>query len=247
MHEQGSKQTGGRATRRSCNCPTRAASPRACGCRLPHAPQPQPGAVDVFLDFISYSGGPLPEQLLAQVRAAGQASGLWHTRARWPAGRGQHAPAAARAHPAGCWHARGTRHMPGRAELVLARVPLQVPPGVPVSILWGAEDPWEDMREGRRLFAHYPCVTGACVGVRARARVCGCGCGERACCCALDPTAVCKPSGPVGGTAPGCPDGTACTPTPTPPRTSPPPRPTHTTHRVCGAAGCWALPAGRSA
>jgi hypothetical protein len=27
----------------------------------------QPGAVDVFLDFISYSGGPLPEQLLEQV------------------------------------------------------------------------------------------------------------------------------------------------------------------------------------
>ncbi len=27
----------------------------------------QPGAVDVFLDFISYSGGPLPEELLPQV------------------------------------------------------------------------------------------------------------------------------------------------------------------------------------
>jgi hypothetical protein len=61
----------------------------------------QPGAVDVFLDFISYSGGPLPEQLLAAT-----------------------------------------------------------PPSVPVSILWGADDPWEDMAEGRRLFAHYPCVTG---------------------------------------------------------------------------------------
>ncbi|WIA19379.1 hypothetical protein OEZ85_004004 [Tetradesmus obliquus] len=60
----------------------------------------QPGAVDVFLDFISYSGGPLPEQLLAAT-----------------------------------------------------------PPSVPVSILWGAADPWEDMAEGRRLFAHYPCVT----------------------------------------------------------------------------------------
>eukprot|EP00878_Enallax_costatus_P002483 GHUV01002663.1.p1 GENE.GHUV01002663.1~~GHUV01002663.1.p1 ORF type:complete len:406 (+),score=72.01 GHUV01002663.1:129-1220(+) len=60
----------------------------------------QPGAVDVFLDFISYSGGPLPERLLEQM-----------------------------------------------------------PPGVPVSILWGADDPWEDMKEGRRLFAHWPCVT----------------------------------------------------------------------------------------
>ncbi len=27
----------------------------------------QPGAVDVFLDFISYSGGPLPEELLPQI------------------------------------------------------------------------------------------------------------------------------------------------------------------------------------
>eukprot|EP00879_Flechtneria_rotunda_P028385 GHRR01030491.1.p1 GENE.GHRR01030491.1~~GHRR01030491.1.p1 ORF type:complete len:207 (+),score=68.22 GHRR01030491.1:354-974(+) len=60
----------------------------------------QPGAVQVFLDFISYSAGPLPERLLAGV-----------------------------------------------------------PEGIPVSILWGADDPWEDIKEGRRLFAHHPCVT----------------------------------------------------------------------------------------
>jgi pimeloyl-ACP methyl ester carboxylesterase len=30
---------------------------------------------------------------------------------------------------------------------------------VPVSLLWGAEDPWEDSREGRRLFASLPPVT----------------------------------------------------------------------------------------
>ncbi|KAF8058837.1 MFDX1 [Scenedesmus sp. PABB004] len=59
-----------------------------------------PGAVAVFLDFIGFSGGPLPEQLLAAT-----------------------------------------------------------PAGVPVSILWGAADPWEDMAEGRRLFASQPCVT----------------------------------------------------------------------------------------
>jgi pimeloyl-ACP methyl ester carboxylesterase len=29
-----------------------------------------PGAADVFLDFISYSGGPLPEELLAEMSAA---------------------------------------------------------------------------------------------------------------------------------------------------------------------------------
>lgn len=45
--------------------------------------------------------------------------------------------------------------------LLLLLMLRQVPPGVPVSILWGADDPWEDMREGRRLFGHYPCVTGA--------------------------------------------------------------------------------------
>jgi hypothetical protein len=44
--------------------------------------------------------------------------------------------------------------------LLLLLLLCQVPAGVPVSILWGADDPWEDMKEGRRLFAHYPCVTG---------------------------------------------------------------------------------------
>ena len=29
----------------------------------------QPGAVDVFLDFICYSGGPLPEEMLPKVKA----------------------------------------------------------------------------------------------------------------------------------------------------------------------------------
>jgi hypothetical protein len=28
----------------------------------------QPGAVDVFLDFICYSGGPLPEEMLPRVK-----------------------------------------------------------------------------------------------------------------------------------------------------------------------------------
>ncbi|XP_058074791.1 uncharacterized protein LOC131223396 isoform X2 [Magnolia sinica] len=28
----------------------------------------EPGAVDVFLDFICYSGGPLPDELLTQVK-----------------------------------------------------------------------------------------------------------------------------------------------------------------------------------
>ncbi|XP_058074790.1 uncharacterized protein LOC131223396 isoform X1 [Magnolia sinica] len=30
----------------------------------------EPGAVDVFLDFICYSGGPLPDELLTQVKVA---------------------------------------------------------------------------------------------------------------------------------------------------------------------------------
>ena len=56
----------------------------------------EPGAVDVFLDFISYSGGPLPETLL------------------------QDCP-------------------------------------VPVSVVWGAGDPWEKLEWGRK-FATYPTV-----------------------------------------------------------------------------------------
>jgi hypothetical protein len=32
------------------------------------SPGLQPGAVDVFLDFICYSGGPLPEELLPEIK-----------------------------------------------------------------------------------------------------------------------------------------------------------------------------------
>ena len=34
-----------------------------------------PGAADVFLDFISYSDGPLPEELLPLVKVSGEATG----------------------------------------------------------------------------------------------------------------------------------------------------------------------------
>jgi pimeloyl-ACP methyl ester carboxylesterase len=60
----------------------------------------EPGAVNVFLDFISYSSGPLPEQLLAE------------------------AP-------------------------------------VPVSVVWGEEDPWEKIEWGRE-FAKYDTVQVGC-------------------------------------------------------------------------------------
>ena len=53
--------------------------------------------MNVFLDFISYSSGPLPEELLAKT----------------------------------------TR---------------------PVSILWGALDPWEDPKAGKEMLSGYPCV-----------------------------------------------------------------------------------------
>ncbi len=56
----------------------------------------EPGAVDVFLDFISYSGGPTPEGLMRDVR-------------------------------------------------------------VPVSVVWGAEDPWEKVEWGR-AFKEYAAV-----------------------------------------------------------------------------------------
>jgi len=57
----------------------------------------QPGAVRVFLDFISYSFGPLPEDLIA-------------------------------------------------------RSP------VPVGIIWGEEDPWEDVKQARQMFGPIPTV-----------------------------------------------------------------------------------------
>jgi pimeloyl-ACP methyl ester carboxylesterase len=60
------------------------------------APGLQPGAARVFLDFISYSGGPLPERLMARL-----------------------------------------------------------PKSVPLSVVWGKEDPWENVVEGRRLFEQY--------------------------------------------------------------------------------------------
>ena len=41
----------------------------------------QPGAVDVFLDFISYSGGPLPEELLPQMSSP--VSILWGEADPW--------------------------------------------------------------------------------------------------------------------------------------------------------------------
>jgi len=56
----------------------------------------RPGAARVFLDFISYSGGPLPEALMAAL-----------------------------------------------------------PPGVPLSVVWGAKDPWENVDQGRALFSRY--------------------------------------------------------------------------------------------
>lgn len=50
------------------------------------SPGLRPGAVDVFLDFISYSGGPLPEDLLAQCRVP--VSMLWGEKVRGMCGRG---------------------------------------------------------------------------------------------------------------------------------------------------------------
>ena len=41
----------------------------------------QPGAVEVFLDFISYSGGPLPEELLPQISSP--VSILWGEADPW--------------------------------------------------------------------------------------------------------------------------------------------------------------------
>lgn len=81
----------------------------------------QPGAADVFLDFISYSGGPTPEALMRDVQ-------------------------------------------------------------VPVSVVWGAEDPWEKVEWGRAFKVSYASclgvlevmmVTQFCAGVCFGGGVCG--------------------------------------------------------------------------
>jgi pimeloyl-ACP methyl ester carboxylesterase len=79
---------------KQCYCNTEAVTDELVECIL--KPGLEPGAVDVFLDFISYSGGPLPETLI--------------------------------------------RECP-----------------VPVSVVWGQEDPWEKLEWGR-AFATYPSV-----------------------------------------------------------------------------------------
>jgi pimeloyl-ACP methyl ester carboxylesterase len=79
---------------KQCYCNPDAVTDELVECIL--KPGLEPGAVDVFLDFISYSGGPLPETLI--------------------------------------------RECP-----------------VPVSVVWGQEDPWEKLEWGR-AFATYPSV-----------------------------------------------------------------------------------------
>ena len=84
-----------RSVLRQCYGDPAAVTDELVGCIL--EPGLRPGAAEVFLDFISYSGGPLPEDLI------------------------QACP-------------------------------------VPVSILWGSADPWEDCAKGRELFAGLPAV-----------------------------------------------------------------------------------------
>jgi pimeloyl-ACP methyl ester carboxylesterase len=79
---------------KQCYCNPDAVTDELVDCIL--KPGLEPGAVDVFLDFISYSGGPLAETLI--------------------------------------------RECP-----------------VPVSVVWGQEDPWEKLEWGR-AFATYPSV-----------------------------------------------------------------------------------------
>ncbi|KAG7671598.1 hypothetical protein Ndes2526B_g09240 [Nannochloris sp. 'desiccata'] len=79
---------------KQCYCNSDAVTDELVECIL--KPGLEPGAVDVFLDFISYSGGPLPEQLIKECP-------------------------------------------------------------VPVSVVWGQEDPWEKLEWGR-AFATYSTV-----------------------------------------------------------------------------------------
>lgn len=40
----------------------------------------EPGAAEVFLEFICYSGGPLPEELLPQVKVSLQTPVVWEAK-----------------------------------------------------------------------------------------------------------------------------------------------------------------------
>ena len=110
----------------------------------------QPGAVFVFLDFISYSSGPLPEQQLEVGPAGGAGSQKLPRRSvACPASQPQAASAS-------CVHRNGLQHPPLHHARSLALVP-NCPPQevtVPVSILWGEEDPWEKVEWGRQLAKH---------------------------------------------------------------------------------------------
>ena len=100
-----------------------------------------PGAAAVFLDFLTYSSGPLPEDLLAKARA--------RMRCVPPLALVPAACAAACAHAV-------PYSVPLCREPEEAVVAVQVT-GVPVSILWGEKDPWEPIELGR-AYADYACV-----------------------------------------------------------------------------------------
>ena len=100
-----------------------------------------PGAAAVFLDFVTYSSGPLPEDLLAQARPPLHAlvnsvcAGLLVRQLELPCVPFSHCVCATEPQE---------------------RMSLQVA-GVPVSILWGEKDPWEPIKLGR-AYADFDCV-----------------------------------------------------------------------------------------
>ena len=139
----------------------------------------QPGAVDVFLDFISYSSGPLPEDLL-RVRCLGGARGREGARAR---GRVHSQPAES----VGVLLHQSTHqpiHPPPHSPTHPRPLACAQEVRVPVSVVWGEADPWERIEWGREL-AKLPSVTefvslpgvGHCPQVRTQRLGAACGCG----------------------------------------------------------------------
>ena len=100
-----------------------------------------PGAAAVFLDFVTYSSGPLPEDLLAQARPPLLA--LVHS-----------VSAACRC--ISLSSGVSSSHSVSVHLSCKKSMSLQVA-GVPVSILWGEKDPWEPIELGR-AYADFDCV-----------------------------------------------------------------------------------------
>ncbi|CAI5988241.1 unnamed protein product [Closterium sp. NIES-65] len=108
----------------------------------------QPGAVDVFLDFICYSGGPLPEDLLPKVQV-----GVGKVSAQCCSG------GARQTHGSQWSKAESFEALLSHLTILHPLLPSLPLLQCPVLFGWGQADPWEPVEQGRTL-KDFPCVVG---------------------------------------------------------------------------------------